>query len=85
MTEKIPIPPTRSEIPAIEASTMFQFAISLSTSLRTRTISSPMFSTLKSEIPRWLRRTSASASFFAVVEPVGVGLERPRVRPGRCP
>ena len=65
------MPPTSSEIPAIEASTTCQLAMSLSTSLRTRRISSPMFSTLKSEMPRWLRRRSASASFCAVGEVLG--------------
>ena len=65
MTEKMPMPPTRSEIPAIEARTMFQLTISLSISLRTRRISWPMFSILKSVIPRWLRRMRASASFCA--------------------
>ena len=44
---------------------MFQLTISLSISLRTRRISWPMFSILKSEIPRWLRRMRASASFCA--------------------
>ena len=57
----------------MEASTTVQLPISVSTSPRMRRISSPMFSTLKSEMPRWLRRSSASASFCAVGDP-------PRVR-----
>ena len=61
------MPPTSSEIPAMEARTTCQLAMSSSTSLRMRSISSPMFSTLKSEIPRWLRRRSASTSPWAAV------------------
>ncbi len=34
ITEKMPMPPTRSEIPAIEASTIFQLMTSLSISVR---------------------------------------------------
>ena len=66
-------------MPAIEASTMFQLTISLSISLRTRRISWPMFSILKSVIPRWLRRMQGLGLLLRVAHLLGVGLEGPGV------